>query len=316
MKRPRKKSASKKSKDSLAHSKAPNFNEVVAYLRNHGIKAIRKRKFRLLGEDMVPDTYLGPCYDLSEPEVTPPDFWVPVGHDGSGWQAYLCVPPWLENDPVAPDWYLTWRDAFKVGSSTELSGDHEHFVHGTLADLEKPIHLIWHVDGMSEQEISACDLARGQSLTLLRRAMEEAHALDQGSRQSAYGIDPPCGMMLPLSHQIAMVIETAFRAGIHFERMAWYGRNVSGVARKAMPLVAAQKTTSTSRLNWTKKAEEMIRQNPKIKPRDLAIALMKEEIVFTTDEWETVDFEDGTPAKSFDAFSRAVSRIRSRVKKL
>lgn len=302
-----------KSSDSKS---APNFATMICLMREQGIKAIRKRKFRLHGEAMFPDTYLGPSFELSEPEATPPDFWVPIGFDGSAWQVYLCVPPWLENDPVAPIWYLTWRDEFKVGSSIELSDDHEHFVHGTLSELEKPIHSIWHLDGMTEQEKSACDLARGQSLALLRRAMEEAHALDQGSRQSAYRIDPPYGMMLPLSHQIAMVIEMAFRAGIHFERMAWHGRNVSGVARKAMPLVAAQKTTTKPRLSWTEKAEDLMRENPKIKARDLAIRLNKEEIVFTTDDWETVDFEDGTDSKSFGAFSRAVSRIRTRLKKL
>jgi hypothetical protein len=296
-------------------SKAPNFDEVVSSLKKQGITAIRKRKFRLLGDEKIPDFFLGPSFDLSEPQVKRPDFWVPIGFDGSAWQVFLCVPPWMKKGSVAAEWYLTWRDGFRLDSSEGLLEDPEDFIRSTLDQLAMPDSSIWRQDGMSERETSTYEAIREEAHALLSKAMQEAKKLDQNaSLTNSASIEADSAP--PLSGQIAMAVELAFRAGQLSERGAWYGRSIPTVARKGMPLVHAQKTNTGPRLRWTQKAEELMRENPAISTKVIALRLKDAEVVFTTDNWETVDFEDGTPSKSFAVFSRAVSRIRSRLKKL
>lgn len=296
-------------------SKAPSFDEVVSFLKKQGITAIRKRKFCLLGDEMIPDLFLGPSFELSEPQVKKPDFWVPIGFDGFAWQVFLCVPPWLKKKPIALEWYLTWRDGFRLDFTEGILEDPKDFVSSALNELARPDSSIRRDHGMTEREISTYEAIRKEAHALLSTAMREANNLDQNA-----SLTNRAGMKAnyasPLSDQIPVVVELAFRAGQLYERGVWYGRSIPTIARKGMPLVRAQKTNTGPRLRWTKKAEELLRENTAISTKEIALRLKDAGVVFTVDNWETVDFEDGTTSKTFSAFSQAISRIRARLKKL
>jgi hypothetical protein len=249
--------------------KAPNFDEVVRSIRGQGIKAIRKRKFSLLGEDLIPDTVLGKSFDLNEPPVKKPLFWVPIGFDGYGWKVYLCVPPWMKNAPIASKWYLTWRDFFELGTTDELLEDPEYFVHSTLDELTAAkVNFTSNLNPDVRDDFAAYQTAVVECHDLLRRAMVEAFRINSSS-ESCESQRHDNDRNLPLSDEIARIMELSFQAGRLYERRAWYGRKIPMIARKAMPLVVAQKNKSGPRLSWTKIAAEFLCENPAIKPREL-----------------------------------------------
>lgn len=299
---------------------APNFDEVVRGLKEEGIHSIRKRRFSLIGEDWVPDYYLGPSRALDDPTaLEEPDFWVPIGYDGYGWTVFLCVPPWLENDPRAANWYAIWRDDFDWLTSGEVSEDSEYFIHRTLSEMAAFDELVpINPDGSSKEDAEA-DLQRARAaakagMTALKQAMIEAYQID--------GTFPPRtegslaeGEVLKLSDQIARVMERAYRAGKLHERASLYYRGVPEVARGAKVLWDAQRGKRRRKLKpWEAKAVEILSTKPKIKSRELAERLHAEGILFTGDSWDTVDFEEGfggpEGSLQWNAFERRISGLR------
>lgn len=298
----------------------PSFGEVVETLKAKGLRLIRKRRFRLLGPDMIPDYCLAKSQDLDAPEPGEPDFWVPEYWDGYGWKVALCVPPWMVGDESAAEWYRIWRAGFLWPEHGEVSDDPEDHVRHTLSSLRDMSNLIAQVSSkLNQNDPGHYDLVKSEEAfaiakTHLENAMVAAYKLD--------GSFPPRELeglgereLLRLSDQIAEIMELAFRAGKLEERGAIFYRLIPSICRRGKKHVDAQKSSDGARLKWTKATEEILRDQPSIKTRALAEILRAKEVIFTTDGWGSVDFEDGTASKSWDAFDRAVSRIRTRLNK-
>lgn len=312
----------KKKQQTDAVRLAPSFEDVVSSLKMLGITSIRKRKFRLIGEHDIPDYYLGYTSALEEAKLKKPDFWVPVAHDGYAYQVYLCIPPWFKNKAYSLKWYELWKDHFKIGLSDEISDDPEFFVHSILEEIAKS--NAEHCDStksrrggkMNEHETGMFNALRQTSRALLKKAMISAWESDRSTMKAPPALDRESDT-LPLSDQLAFMIEAAFRAGAHYERGCWYGRNIATIARQGLVLVNQIKNQKGARKTWTKRVEQLLRIDPKIKTMTIAKTLDEEDLISTSDDWEHVEYPiAGTydcKTVSFDAFSRSISRIRCRL---
>lgn len=318
------KSEKKKQKPDVIH-RAPTFEDVVSSLKMLGITSIRKRKFRLIGENDIPDHDLGYTSALEEANLKKPDFWVPVAHDGYAYQVYLCKPPWFKNDAYSLKWYELWKDHFKIGLTDEISDDPEYFVHSILEALTKINSEDYNSANskkggkMNKYETGMFNALRQKSYALLKQAMISACEYDRSTMKSPPALDRDSDT-LPLSDQLAFMIEAAFRAGAHYERGCWYGRNIATIARQGLVMVNETKNQKGARKIWTKAAEELLIKNPKIMTRAIAKILDEADLISSSDDWEHVEIPiPGTyqcETKTFAAFSQAISRIRCRLEKI
>lgn len=299
---------------------APLFDEVVAGLKNQGIKVFRKRRCRLFGDDKIP--FSGPVTssDLDEPEPEEPAFWIPEYWDGYGWKEALCLPPWMAGSEGAAEWYRIWLPDFMWPEHGEVSDDPEDHLRHTLSSLRDRSNLIAQVSAeLKPNDPGQFDLTESEkAFTLAKTHMENAMV-------AAYKLDgthPPREReslgereLLRLSEEVAEIIELAFRAGKLEERGATFFRRIPSISRRAKKIVDAQNTSGGARLKWTKETEKILLEQPNIKTMEIAEILNERGVVFTLDNWDNVDFEDGTASKSWGAFDRAVSRIRTRLNK-
>lgn len=262
-------------------------------------------------------------YKLGEGSIDPTkkQFWIPCVFDRyKGWVPYYCAPSWLETreerDKFCSKFYKeeSWPD------EKEASLNPIRYVKGELSVLRNAKQF----EGSPEIPKESQDKARQEIARLgdlafdyLARAIELSLAVNEPKHKQVTREKMKDGETMSRSCQKTpiKIIELAYRAGKLSERFALHYRGIPEIAESGESMVRARRSSNTgSKLGWTKAAEGILSENLGMKPRKMAIELQERGVLFTLDDWANVSFEDGTPDKTWKAFSTAVGRIRNRLK--